>query len=280
MPFLSTRRRRVRTVLSAAVVLATLVACSATVDGTASRAVGATGTGAATTGAATGRVRHHAAQFDRHRPAEVATQTSTGKPTAAVPAGLEKFYGQQLSWGPCADYSTDDSTKELYAKSTFQCAYLTVPLDYSKPTGSTIKLGVLKVSASTADRIGSVVINPGGPGGSGMSVGGRHRRVGEGLAATVRPGRVRPARSRLRRCRPIRCQTDAERDADRAMVRSHPHGDRGRRGGRQIRAAGEAVHRALQQRTTSTARRSSARSAPSTWPRISTCCGPCSATAS
>ena len=188
MPFFPTRRRRVRTVLSAAVVLATLVACSATVDGTASRAMGTTTGGATTTTAGTGIIQPGPT---------VASSGSTPIQSTPVPAALETFYGQQLAWGPCQGFSIDESTKKLYAKSTFHCAYLTVPLDYSKPTGPTIKLGVLKVSASTAERIGSVVINPGGPGGSGVEYAGywrrRHRRR---RSATVRHRRVRPPRGR------------------------------------------------------------------------------------
>ena len=209
MPLFSTRHRRVRTALSAAVLLATLAACSVPVDGTASRAGGA-----ATTAAGTGITQPSA-------PATAGgtggTGTTAATQTAAVPAGLETFYGQQLSWGPCASFSTDDSTKKLYAKSTFQCAFLTVPLDYSAPTGSTIKLGVLKVSATGSDRIGSVVMNPGGPGGSGMSA---VAQFSGSAAALLRRfdfvgfdprgvGASVPT---------IRCATDAERDASRAVV--------------------------------------------------------------
>jgi pimeloyl-ACP methyl ester carboxylesterase len=207
MPFLSARHRRVRAVLSAAVLLATLAACSVAVDGTAGRA------GAATTTAGTAN--------DGSVITQPSSTAESGGPTATrtapVPAGLEAFYSQQLSWGPCESYSTDDSTKDLYAKPTFQCAYLTVPLDYSKPTGPTIKVGVLKVATTGSDRIGSVVMNPGGPGASGMAAAAqtadsakallqRFDLVGfdpRGVGASV------PA---------IRCHTDAEMDADRALV--------------------------------------------------------------
>ena len=46
---------------------------------------------------------------------------------------------------------------------------LTVPLDYDRPNGKTVKIAVLKVPAQDEDaRIGSLVVNPGGPGGSGV----------------------------------------------------------------------------------------------------------------
>ncbi len=51
-----------------------------------------------------------------------------------------------------------------------QCGYVTVPVDYAKPDGRTIKIAVNRVkSTGTKDeRQGSLVYNPGGPGGSGM----------------------------------------------------------------------------------------------------------------
>jgi len=46
---------------------------------------------------------------------------------------------------------------------------VTVPLDYSNPTGDTIKVAIIRKPATNlAARIGSVLFNPGGPGGSGV----------------------------------------------------------------------------------------------------------------
>ena len=83
-------------------------------------------------------------------------QTSPATPPAP-PTGSEnlaEFYGQQLSWRKCAGG---------------QCADLTVPLSYEDPGGDTIKVKVLKVPSSRKKgRLGSLVVNPGGPGGSGV----------------------------------------------------------------------------------------------------------------
>jgi hypothetical protein len=90
---------------------------------------------------------------------------------AAVPdgaAGLEKFYAQQLSWGPCRSFvpSTDDT--EMFSRPDLDCAYLTVPLDYSQPAGETARIAVLRQKAvDRVHRIGSLVVNPGGEGSSG-----------------------------------------------------------------------------------------------------------------
>lgn len=69
---------------------------------------------------------------------------------------LKPFYGQKLRWRPCGD---------------FQCAHLTVPMDYAQPAnGKTFVLPVAKaVTADEATRIGSLVYNPGGPGVPGVS---------------------------------------------------------------------------------------------------------------
>ena len=84
-------------------------------------------------------------------------RTETPVPTQTPPAsmpGTERFYAQRLQWRSC---------------SGGQCAQLEVPVDYAKPDGDTIKLALLRVPASSrGSRIGSLVVNPGGPGGSGV----------------------------------------------------------------------------------------------------------------
>ncbi|HEY7948374.1 MAG TPA: alpha/beta hydrolase [Acidimicrobiales bacterium] len=53
--------------------------------------------------------------------------------------------------------------------SDLQCGSVTVPLDYSRPGGRTIQIAVeRRPAADPAQRIGSLVINPGGPGTSGI----------------------------------------------------------------------------------------------------------------
>jgi pimeloyl-ACP methyl ester carboxylesterase len=53
----------------------------------------------------------------------------------------------------------------------FQCATARVPLDYDRPHGTKISLALIRLPAGDpARRIGSLFINPGGPGGSGVDV--------------------------------------------------------------------------------------------------------------
>ena len=87
---------------------------------------------------------------------------SSGKPNEApagdVPKGLEKFYKQKLAWAPCKD------------KPQMQCANVKVPLDYKKPGGKTITVAMAKVPAANGKPIGSLFVNPGGPGESGIDL--------------------------------------------------------------------------------------------------------------
>ena len=85
-------------------------------------------------------------------PKPVATPSGTA---TATPAGLRRYYRQHLSWHACR---TGD-----------ECARVTVPLDYQHPDGQSIRLAVLKVPAQDqAHKVGALVVNPGGPGGSGV----------------------------------------------------------------------------------------------------------------
>lgn len=89
----------------------------------------------------------------------VKTRNSAQKTAAQRPPSgqvtLAKFYKQDLAWSGCGSN---------------QCAKLTVPIDYAHPEGATIQLSVLKVpTTNSSQRLGSLVVNPGGPGGSGVS---------------------------------------------------------------------------------------------------------------
>ncbi|MEV4703052.1 alpha/beta hydrolase [Actinoplanes sp. NPDC049316] len=54
---------------------------------------------------------------------------------------------------------------------TAQCATAQLPLDYDEPQGETVRIAVVRVKArKPASRIGSLFLNPGGPGGSGTDM--------------------------------------------------------------------------------------------------------------
>ena len=84
--------------------------------------------------------------------------TPTPQPGASEPpkADLATFYAQTLTWSPC--------------RGGFECSTLEVPVDYHDPGSDTVELALLKVPAGDPDhRVGSLVVNPGGPGAPGTS---------------------------------------------------------------------------------------------------------------
>ena len=84
---------------------------------------------------------------------------------AAVPKGLESFYGQKVEWYDCVSTAGVEKSAE---KTGFQCAKVKVPLDYSQPGGQTIEIAMKKHPATGSARQGTLFMNPGGPGGSGV----------------------------------------------------------------------------------------------------------------
>src|SRR5260370_8128557 len=58
------------------------------------------------------------------------------------------------------------------SNASLRCGSLKVPLDYAKPSGRTITLALSEVLATAppAKRQGILLVNPGGPGGSGLGL--------------------------------------------------------------------------------------------------------------
>lgn len=78
-----------------------------------------------------------------------------------------------LEWAPCGE-----------AVPGAECATAAVPLDYAQPTGATTHIALARIpAADQANRIGSVFVNPGGPGGSGVDsvLGGFGQALGQQL---------------------------------------------------------------------------------------------------
>ncbi|MFG2604516.1 alpha/beta hydrolase [Streptomyces sp. NPDC048514] len=94
--------------------------------------------------------------------ADTAPPSASGpKPSGGLPASLT---AQHLDWQRCK--ATRDSPAP---GGDWRCATLQVPLDWSKPDGATIGLALIRAQAAGGDRIGSLLFNFGGPGGSGVS---------------------------------------------------------------------------------------------------------------
>jgi len=81
-----------------------------------------------------------------------------------------------ITWGKCEGHPRLDALGA-------QCGYLTVPLDYTKPTGTKIKLAVSRIKHTVpADKYQGVMLtNPGGPGGSGLTLAAQGQYVPNGV---------------------------------------------------------------------------------------------------
>ncbi|WEO96170.1 alpha/beta hydrolase [Streptomyces sp. FXJ1.172] len=72
----------------------------------------------------------------------------------ATPSALSAYYTQQLHWSSCG-------------ATGFQCATMKAPLDYDNPGAGDVRLAVARKRATGKGKpIGSLLVNPGGPGGS------------------------------------------------------------------------------------------------------------------
>ncbi len=81
---------------------------------------------------------------------------------AAAPEKTPEFTPKAIQWGEC------DIPRLVQAGA--KCGFLEVPLDYAKPNGEKIKLAVSRVTHKGPDSQyqGQMLVNPGGPGGSGL----------------------------------------------------------------------------------------------------------------
>ncbi|MCX5146322.1 MULTISPECIES: alpha/beta hydrolase [unclassified Streptomyces] len=119
----------------------------------------------------------------------------------AVPAALRSYYEQKLSWRECGVPG-------------FQCATMKAPLDYAHPeSGQDVDIAVARRQATgPGKRLGSLVVNPGGPGGSG--IGYLQSYAGVGYPAPVRAqyDMVSFDPRGVDRSSPVQCLTGPEMD--------------------------------------------------------------------
>lgn len=99
----------------------------------------------------------------------IATPASAGEHHKKGPAEAR---GVQIAAARAAKKGIDwqDCPADWGLKSPVQCGFVTVPVDYARPDGRTIKIAVDRAvsTGGKQERQGSLLYNPGGPGGSGM----------------------------------------------------------------------------------------------------------------
>lgn len=142
-------------------------------------------------------------------PADTPTRTAAPLDADAADArtppddSLAPFYDQELAWEACPPGDYEDDAAE--------CTTLTVPVDYAEAGGDTIDLALLRLPAE-GEAVGSLVVNPGGPGARGTSYAAAAGRIlGGDLLANLDVVGFDPRG--VGRSAPVDCLTDAELDA-------------------------------------------------------------------
>jgi pimeloyl-ACP methyl ester carboxylesterase len=109
---------------------------------------------------------------------------------------MQRFYAQRLSWSGCGG--------------GFECTRLLVPVDYSQPGGATMHIAVIRKPAGDASR-GSLIVNPGGPGASGVDYVRGSASTFSGVTGNFDLVSFDPRG--VGQSRPIRCESGAQLDA-------------------------------------------------------------------
>lgn len=89
-----------------------------------------------------------------------------GSSGGATGTTMDRYYGQQVEWGSCQGFSPAEAK---LTKAGMQCARVTVPIDYQKLDGATAQIAISRLPATGA-RVASMLTNPGGPGGLGLTL--------------------------------------------------------------------------------------------------------------
>ncbi|MFB8268927.1 alpha/beta hydrolase [Streptomyces sp. NPDC055955] len=119
----------------------------------------------------------------------------------ATPANLSAYYGQTLSWRECGVPG-------------FECTTMKVPLDYAKPEAGDIKLAVARKKATgPGKRLGSLLVNPGGPGGSAIGYLQSYAALGYPAAVRARYDMVAVDPRGVARSEPVECLNGKQMDA-------------------------------------------------------------------
>lgn len=140
-----------------------------------------------------------------------ASTSSVGSATAAAdvtpaalpkapPAALASYYGQKVRWRGCGVPG-------------FECATLKAPLDYDKPAQGDIRLAVTRKKATgPGKRLGSLFVNPGGPGGSAVGYVQAYAGIGYPAAVRARYDMVAIDPRGVARSEPVECLDGRDMD--------------------------------------------------------------------
>lgn len=133
--------------------------------------------------------------------ADGAAQAALAALPNATPSALTPYYAQKLTWRSCGVPG-------------FQCATMKAPLNYADPGAGDVRLAVARKKATGKGKpIGSLMVNPGGPGGS--AVGYLQQYAGIGYPAQIRAryDMVAMDPRGVARSEPVECLSARQMDA-------------------------------------------------------------------
>ncbi|MFD5158034.1 alpha/beta hydrolase [Streptomyces hawaiiensis] len=118
----------------------------------------------------------------------------------ATPAALSSYYGQKPAWRGCSVPG-------------FECATLKAPLDYAKPSSGDVRLALTRKKATgPGKRLGSLLVNPGGPGGSAVGYVQAYAGIGYPAEVRARYDMVAVDPRGVARSEPVECLDGPEMD--------------------------------------------------------------------
>jgi pimeloyl-ACP methyl ester carboxylesterase len=118
----------------------------------------------------------------------------------ATPATLAPYYGQKPNWRSCGVPG-------------FECATLKAPLDYAKPADGDVRLAVARRKATgPGQRLGSLLVNPGGPGGSAIGYLQAYAGIGYPAEVRARYDMVSVDPRGVARSEPVKCLSGRDMD--------------------------------------------------------------------
>ncbi|MFH8775869.1 alpha/beta hydrolase [Streptomyces sp. NPDC017958] len=130
-----------------------------------------------------------------------AAQAALAALPRSTPSALSSYYNQHLHWRSCGAPG-------------FQCATMVAPLDYAKPGSGDIRLAVARKKATGKDRpLGSLLVNPGGPGGSAIDYLQQYAGIGYPAEIRARYDMVAMDPRGVARSEPVECLDGRRMDA-------------------------------------------------------------------
>ncbi|MEU2978535.1 alpha/beta hydrolase [Streptomyces hirsutus] len=120
---------------------------------------------------------------------------------SSTPKALTPYYEQKPAWRDCGVPG-------------FQCATLKAPLDYADPAAGDIRLAVSRKKAEgPGERLGSLLVNPGGPGASAIDYLQAYAGIGYPKEVRARYDMVAVDPRGVARSEPVECLDGPEMDA-------------------------------------------------------------------